>query len=187
MPYWREPLPRMIRESRPTAERRVYVLLCGPCAPEAQYEVYFRRWLGPEEWPPFGPHATQHPQLVAEIRDSRGGGYATLDEARVRARALAEHLPNLDDDSFDRRPVPEPPLRLQEVYGADPQLKAWTVQHADGRLEVRCFRYEPIASTPDGSYVEWDWMRQRWEAALFATDMESAEAAAQSELEELRR
>lgn len=185
MPSWREPIAQLSRECRPTSERRVYVCLHGPCAPSNRYEVYFRRWIGPEEWPPFGPHAVMHPQFVVEYRDSGCDGHATLDAARARAQELAESLPDLEDARFNQRPAPATPLRLQEECGSDPQLKARILEHSDGRLEVRCFRYEPIASSQDGSHVEWDWMRQRCDTALFATDLESAQAAAQLELEDL--
>lgn len=187
MTCWREPVSHIVCESRPTTDRRTYAALCGSRAPGGRFEVFYRRWTGPGELPPFGPHIKRHPGMVIEYRDPATSGLFTLDEARERMHELAERVIDIEFPGYEARPTPAPPTPVKELSGSNPRLKAWIMQHHEGHFEVRCFHHEVIAATQDGSYVEWDWVRVRTDFACFAIELAEAEVAAQEELEDLGR
>jgi hypothetical protein len=113
MAIWREPVLRTISEARHTLERRTLVVLCGTREPAGSFEVYCRRWTGPLDLIPFGPHTARNPERVIEYRAAGRPRFATLDEARECAEAWARRLPDFAREEFEAQ-IPLPPSRPRE-------------------------------------------------------------------------
>ena len=182
MAVWREPILFSDAHVFPTPERRTVVVMRYHRLEGFGCELFYRRWEGPEELRPSGSAVAGRRELCAEYWPREPLHYPTLDEAREAARELAKTVPILTEAEFDRRQCPGAMRPVAEVEGTT-DLKAWIYLHPDGRYDVRCFHYELIAERPDGSYVEWDWMRLRFDELLFASDLASAEEAARRELD----
>lgn len=187
MPVWREAIPREIRQSWPTLERRTLVVLHGSNVPGGPFEVFCRRWTGASELPPFGPHAARNPDQVIEYRAPGRPTFPTFEEARECAQDWVRMLPDFHRERFEAQIATPPPVRVAELTGSDPSLRTWVMLHHDGRFEVRCFHREVVAATEDGSHLEWDWVRIRSAVAIFADDLEEAGVAAREELKQAIR
>lgn len=181
MAVWREPILFSDAHVFPTPERRTVVVIRHHHLEGLGCELFVRRWEGPEELRPFGPAVAGRRELSAEYWPRTPLHYSTLDEARERARELAETAPMLNADEFDRRQCSGAMRPVAELEGAT-DFKAWIYLHPDGRYDIRCFHYEPIAVRPDGTHTEWDCVRVRFDELLFASDLAAAEEAARREL-----
>jgi hypothetical protein len=182
MAVWREPVLFSDVHVFPTRERRVAVVIRHHHLEDLGCELFYRRWEGPEELPPYGPFTARRRELCAEYWPRAPDRYDTLAAASERAREIAP----LSEAEFDRRQCRPAFYPVDEVNGPEErkeELKAWIFRHPGERYEVCCYQYEPIAQCEDGTCFEWEWVRIPWDYQLFASDLTAAKEAARRELD----
>ena len=112
MAVWREPVLFSDAHVFPSAERRTAVVIRHHFLEDLGFELFYRRWEGPEELRPFGRTIASRRELCAEYWPRVPLHYPRLDEAREAPANWRRRRPPLPKRSSTAGNAPLPCARL---------------------------------------------------------------------------